>query len=172
MLKSISIIAVILTLLLSWGCSESSDPEVSAETSNPVVAADEVAVNDYSEYEALFEKSQPHAEKYLVLRDTDPEGALEELKKGLGILYENHPKAEVYAELLFEMDIAGEATHPQLLVLSELILEMSMDNGYPKAVIDHLRASMKETQAEIDALKAADIDPDTFTVDFEFDPTQ
>ena len=172
MLKSINIIAVILTLLLSWGCSEPSDPEISVETSNPVIAADEVAVNDYSEYEALFEKSQPHAEKYLALRDTDPEGALEELKKGLGILYENHPKAEVYAELLFERDSAGEATHPQLLVLSELILEMSVDNGYPKEVIEHLRASIKETQAEIAALKADGRDPDTVVFDFTFDPTR
>ena len=162
----------LLTCLPFLSCSESSDPEISAEASNPIVATDEVAVNDYAEYEALFEKSQPHAEKYLALRDTDPAGALEALKKGLRILYENHPKAEVYAELLFERDTASEATHPQLLALSELVLEMSMDNGYPKEVIDHLRASIKETQAEIDALKVVDIDPDTFTVDFEFDPTQ
>ena len=162
----------LLTFLPFLGCSESSEPDVSVKTLNPIVAADEVVVDEYAAYEALAEKAQPHAEKYLTLKETDPEGALSALKQGLRILYEDHPNTDAYAELLFLMDTAGEATHPQLLALSELVLEMSMDNGYPKEVIDHLRALIKETQAEIDALKTADIDPDTFTVDFEFDPTR
>ena len=142
------------------------------EGSEPSAVVSEAVETSDPSYEALAEKSKPHAEAYLALKETDPEGALAALKKGLRILYENHPKTDVYAELLVEMDTAGEATHPQILILSELVLEMSMDNGYPKAVIEHLRASIEETQANIDALKAEGIDPDTVTFGFEFDPTQ
>ena len=171
MLKFIGILLLIFSLLLNLGCSESSEPGDS-EASTPIVASDEVASSEYSKYEALAEKAKPHGEKYLALKETDPEEALAELKKGLRILYENHPKTDVYAELLFEMDSVGEASHPQILVLSELVLEISIDSGYPKAGIDHLRALIKETQADIDALKAEGINPDTVVFDFTFDPTQ
>ena len=45
--------------------------------------------------------------RYLQLRETDPEAAFEALKESFNILHDNHPKTEAYAKLFFEMHTAG-----------------------------------------------------------------
>ena len=108
--------------------------------------------------------------RYLQLRETDPEAAFEALKESFNILHDNHPKTEAYAKLFFEMHTAGVATLPQELALSEIFLEIALDNHYGQEVIKQTKTWIQEIKQRIKELKRQGIDPDEFTEPFIFDP--
>ncbi len=155
-------IAIIFYLLISIGCSESAVPEDS------ILLIDIRLRGPYSEHAAFWE----HIDKYLQLKKTNPTLALEELKKAVSIQFEGHPKSDEYLTLLFELDLAGEATLPQTLTGNKLVLEMMVDNGFPNEDIRLQRRSVERDEQRIKALKEEGKDPDRQYFRFIFMPTE
>ena len=153
------------------GCSDTDTEE---STLVPEVSPEEVADAD-DPLEALKARevaSREHLNKYIELKETDPDAALEALKTATSVLHDNHPKSDEYAKLLFNMDTAGVATLPQILAIDEIFLEIAIDNRYGQEIIQHQKEAIEETKEQIDELKKDGIDPDEFTQPFIFDPTQ
>ena len=123
----------------------------------------------YSETHAVFWE---HIDKYLQLKKTNAVLALAELKKAVSIQFEGHPKSDEYLTLLFELDIAGEATLPQTLAGNKLVLEMVVDNGFPNEDIQLQRRSVERDEQRIKALKAEGKDPHGQYFRFIFMPTE
>ena len=120
------VVAVFIGFL---GCS---DRDTEEPTLVPEVPPEEVAGAD-DPLEALKARegaSREHLNKYVELKETDPDAALEALKTAASVLHDNHPKSEEYAKLLFDMDTAGVATLPQILAIDEVLLEIAIDNRY------------------------------------------
>ncbi len=162
------VVAVFIGFL---GCSDGNTEE---STLVPKVSPEEVARTD-DPLEALKARevaSREHLNKYLELKETDPDVAFEALKVAASVLHDNHPKSDEYAKLLFDMDTAGVATLPQVLAIDEIFLEIAIDNRYGHELIQHQKEAIKETKERIDELKKDGIDPDEFTEPFIFDPTR
>ena len=162
------VVAVFIGLL---GCSDTDTEE---PTLVPEVPPEEVAGADDT-LEALNARevaSREHLNKYLELKETDPDAAFEALKTAASVLHDNHPKSDEYAKLLFDMDTAGVATPPQILAIDEILLEIAIDNHYGQELIQRQKEAMQETKERIKELKREGIDPDEFTEPFIFDPTQ
>ena len=154
---------MIFYLLISTGCSESAVPE------DTVLYIPMRLRGPYSETHAAFWE---HIGKYLQLKKTNPALALAELKKAVSIQFEGHPKSDEYLTLLFELDIAGEATLPQTLEGNKLVLEMVVDNGFPNEDIRLQKRSVEKDEQRIKALKAEGKDPDGQYFRFIFMPTE
>ena len=162
------VVAVFIGFL---GCSDSDTEE---STLVPKVSPEEVAQTD-DPLEALKARevaSREHLNKYLELKETDPDAAFEALKVAASVLHDNHPKSAAYARLLFDMDTTGVATLPQILAIDEILLEIAIDKHYGQELIQHQKEAIKETKERIDELKKNGIDPDEFTQPFIFDPTK
>ena len=123
-------------------------------------------------YKAREVASREHLNKYLELKETDPDAALEALKTAASVLHDNHPKSDEYAKRLFDMGTAGVATLPKILTLDEILLEIAIDNHYGQELIQHQKEAVQEMKERIQELKRDGIDPDEFTVPFNFDPTK
>lgn len=152
------------------GCSDTNTEE---PTLIPEVPPEEVA-GAGDPLEALKARevaSREHLNKYIELKETDPDAALEALKTAASVLHDNHPKSDEYAKLLFDMDTAGVATLPQILAIDEVLLEIAIDNRYGQELIQHQKEAIQETKDRIKELKRDGIDPDEFTQPFIFDPT-
>ena len=156
-------IATIFYLLISIGCSESSVPE------DTVLY---IAMRIRGPYSEIHTEFYEHIYKYIQLKITNPALALVELKKAVLIQYEGHPKSDDYVDLLFELDVAGEATLPQTLAGNELVLEMIVDNGFPNEEIRLQRRSVERDAQRIKALKAEGKDPDEQYFRFILMPTE
>ena len=156
-------IAAIFYLLISTGCSESSVPE------DTVLY---IAMRIRGPYSEIHTEFYEHIYKYIQLKITNPALALVELKKAVLIQYEGHPKSDDYVDLLFELDVAGEATLPQTLAGNELVLEMIVDNGFPNEEIRLQRRSVERDAQRIKALKAEGKDPDEQYFRFILMPTE
>ena len=162
------VVAVFIGFL---GCSDTDTEE---PTLVPKVSPEEVAQTD-DPLEALKVRdvaSREHLNKYLELKETDPDAAFEALKTAASVLHDNHPKSDEYAKLLFDMDTAGVATLPQILAIDEVLLEIAIDNDYGQELIQHQKGAIQETKERIKELKKDGIDPDEFTEPFIFDPTR
>ena len=154
-----------------FGCDDTDTEELSLI---PEVPPEEVAVTD-DPLEALKARelaSREHLNQYIELKESDPDAALEALITAASILHDDHPKSEEYAKRLFDLDIAGVATLPQILALDEIILEIAIDNRYGQEFIQHQKEVIEETKEEIKSLEKDGIDPDEFTKTFKFDPTK
>ena len=167
---------VYLTMIVAVliGFLSCSDIDTEEPTLVPEVPPEEVARADNG-LEALKARvitSREHLNKYPELKETDPDAAFEVLKTATSILHDNHPKSDEYAKLLFDRDIAGVATLPQILAMEEIFLEIAMDNRYGQELIQHQKEAIQETKERIKELKRNGIDPDEFTQPFTFDPTQ
>ena len=165
----LTITIVVLIGLLGCGDTDSQEPILI-----PEVPPEEVAGTGNT-LEALKERevaSREHLNKYIELKESDPDAALEALIIAASILHDDHPKSEEYAKRLFDLDIAGVATLPQMLALDEIILEIAIDNRYGQELIQHQKEVIEETKEEIKSLEKDGIDPDEFTKTFKFDPTK
>ena len=165
-------LAMVLAVFIGFlGCSDTDTEEPILV---PEVPPEEVAGAD-DPLEALKARevaSREHLNKYIELKETDPDAAFEALKTASSVLYDNHPKSGEYAKLLFDRDTAGVATLPQILAMEEILLEIAIDNRYGQELIQHLKEAIQETKEQIKELKGDGIDPDEFTQPFIFDPTQ
>ena len=153
------------------GCSDTDTEE---PTLIPEVPPEEVvgAENTLEALKAREVASREHLNKYLELKETDPDAALEALKTAASVLHDNHPKSDAYAKLLFDMDTAGVATLSQILAIDEILLEIAIDNHYGQELIQHQKEMLQKTKERIKALKREGKDPDEFNETFIFDPTQ
>ena len=165
---------LIIVVAVFIGFLSCSDTDTEESTLVPKVSPEEVSRADDS-LEALKARevaSREHLNKYLELKETDPDAAFEALKTATSVLHDNHPKSDEYAKLLFDMDTAGVATLPQILAMDEILLEIAIDKQYGNELIQHQKEAVQETKERIDELKNDGIDPDEFTQPFIFDPTR
>ena len=162
---------VVVVFIGFLGCGDTDTEE---STLVPKVASEEVAGTDdpLEAWKAREVASREHLNKYLELKETDPDAALEALKTASSVLHDNHPKSEEYAKLLFDMDTAGVATLPQILAIDEILLEIAIDNDYGQELIQHQKEAVQETKERIKELERDGIDLDEFTETFIFDPTR
>ena len=165
----LAIVAVVFIGFLGCGDTDTEEPALL-----PEVQPEEVARTDdpLEELKAREIASREHLNKYLELKETDPDAAFEALKVAASVLHDNHPKSDAYAKLLFDMDTAGVATLPQILAIDEILLEIAIDNRYGQELIQHQKEAIQETKEQIEELKKDGIDLDEFTQPFIFDPTQ
>ena len=165
----LTMVAVIFIGFLGCG-----DTDTEESTLVPEVSSEEVAGTD-DPLEALKAReaaSRVHLNKYLELKETNPDAAFEALKTAASVLHDNHPKSDEYAKLLFDMDTAGVATLPQILAIDEILLEIAIDNRYGQELIQHQKEAIQETKERLKELERDGIDPDEFTEPFIFDPTR
>ena len=162
---------VVVVFIGFLGCGDTHTEE---STLVPAVSSEEVArTNDPLEaLKAREVTSREHLNKYLELKETNPDAALEALKTASSVLHDNHPKSDEYAKLLFDMDTAGVATLLQILAIDEILLEIAIDNDYGQELIQHQKEAIQETKERIEELEMDGIDPDEFTEPFIFDPTR
>ena len=144
-------IAIILSLLISTGCLESSVPD------DTILSIPMRLRGTYSEAHTAFWE---HIYKYIQIKETNPALALAELKKAVEIQFEGHPKSDEYVTLLYALDTAGEATLTQTLAINKLVLEMVVDNNFSNEIIRLQRRSVEQDEQRIEALKAEGKDPD------------
>ena len=87
-----------------------------------------------------------HAKKYLQLKDKSPKAALIELKKAAAYSWWNHPLSEEWAELIFRIDIAGEASIMDMIQRVELELQMAKDRSPYKEQVPYLEGLLEDWQ--------------------------
>lgn len=167
---------VYLTMVLAVfiGFLACSDTNTEEPVLTPKVPPEEVA-GAGDPLEALKARevaSREHLNKYVELKETDPNAALEALKTAASVLHDDHPKSDAYAKLLFDMDTAGVVTLLQILAIDEILLEIAIDNRYGQELIQHQKKAIQETKEQIEELKRDGIDPDEFTQPFIFDWTE
>ena len=116
-----------------------------------------------------------HFEKYTRLKATDPVRARGELYVAAHLLHDGHPKSDLWAELVYEMDTKGEIAVEQLLRYEKLQLEIAIDKGASKETIDKHQEIVAAIEARITRLIAEGKDPERvkiagYTFDFSPDP--
>ena len=165
----IAITVAVLIGLLGCSATDTQEPTLIPEVPPEEVAGADDTLEAFKEREVA---SKEHLNKYLELKESDPDAALEALKTAVSVLHDNHPKSDEFAKHLFDMDTAGVATLPQLLALDEIMLEIAIDNHYGQELIQHQKEVIQETKERIKELRREGQDPDEFTQPFIFDPTQ
>ena len=116
-----------------------------------------------------------HFEQYTRLKATDPARARSELYVAAHLLHGGHPKSDLWAELVYEMDTNGEIAVKKLLRYEKLQLEIGIDKGASKETINKYQKVVAAIEARITTLIAEGKDPKRvkvagYTFDFSPDP--
>ena len=135
-----------LSLLVFLGCADGREKTTAAEIS-------------------------AHFKNYAKLKQSDPVAARGELYAGAHLLHKGHPKSKRWAEMVYKMDTVGEVSVSELLAFEVLLLEVAIDQGASKAVVEAHQKVVAARRQQIGKLKAEGIDPDVvllpaYTFDF------
>ena len=113
-----------------------------------------------AEKRATAAEVSAHFKNYAKLKKNDPIAARGELYAGAYLLHKGHPKSERWAEMVYKMDTAGEVSVSELLAFEVLLLEIAIDNGASKAVVEAHQKVVAARHQQISKLKAEGKDPD------------
>lgn len=169
------VIGISLSLLLGYlGCG-SDEQDLTKENSSIVLSDSEQAVlaEDLASIERYLqlsiekrqEKAAEMMQKYLDLKDADPEASLKSLKNAFYLLAKGeHPLMEEWLEIIPRVVGVDEGLLTDLQQLNEIELEIARHNDEDREYIHELEETGEELQDTIDDLKAQGLDPNTFKV--------
>ncbi len=167
----IIIIAISAVLGCQVGCGTDEKEDIGTALNEQYFADIEAETKQHlyenADWKVRWEQSRKARKRYIKLRGTYPDAALNAYTEYCNWFYYGHHLALEVAKLSVEMDIAGQSNLPDTLKLLNLQLQIAKDNGEHKDHLDELKEDILFWSELAKDLETDGGDPGEFIIEFE-----